>query len=618
RRALADWHRQAVETAANVRPAPRMRQSGVATGSVFIFLGLAFLFSMNIAPHVPGFRKVYRLADRLEQGAETPVWTWQKEVPPAYVLTWGDLELDLKKVAAPNGFSAQKEVSWHDIQRNFAHPLVLRKNGAPLPLLSLDLQLEKSGSGQTWWFPNQSPDHIELVSAHDPTRSTQPEPGDKIFFHGNAKEIFLNRVEIKIRDIFEQYEPAIVVPGIDRTRPDFGFQIITRADKKTIVRTDTLCPEAKQILPLYKDPEKYDIRHIPGFATNRRLVGPGDMLFPEVPDIVLLERPAPHYFNLPDFRDFGDHYIHLKWGTLIADPQSTLIPIDTFKAQKMVAPDLLVGKDTLKIARFRVIFANPDKMPVAYVLTPEQFDMLREDRDELPPKSSVYFEKIVVEQAGQQYHFPFAFQFDIGTNQGFYRLEIAESSPDSAQTRTRTTDGLSFRNYPLSQLIRILTGNEYLVFDSDTDEPRLDAFFHSTTLPVKKGERRLLKKLRRQFDYPTEWRYENRQVWVLHPPVDSTSFYHADQTEDPTARLAQISETPQPAFPEITDVNDLAQQMEVRFGIIVQNETGMESLPPASLNWHNFDDLRRQIERVYGITMSREERPVRIFRVRKN
>lgn len=582
---------------------------------------LLTLFSFNIGENLHGFQKINNTLTYLEEQSNFVLFKYEKEKPPAYLLKWGKLIIPLKNVAAPNGFSGEIELELSEFKTVFDSSLQVFKDTEKQVFQTLDLEIVKVESKRRIWIPNQNPDSIDLVPRWQRSKPIEIEKGDQLSITGKVGDIFLANVDINIKDPFKLYEPEIKVPVINQNKPSFEFQVINLPNNKSKIRIDTLNDKTQHIFELYGDENKYEVIHIPDFKTNERLIPIENILYPNIDDEKLIEPTVKDIFQLPDYQGYYDKFTRLFWGKMIAAPISKNYEKSFFQSNYRNQIRLKVRDEYLDIVSFRMIIVPSEGHPSSFFTDLETMDALDYDLKNIPPNSSIYFEKIILKVDETLMRLPISFMFNVGSGEIDYKLAITESQPGVSKDARRDKGYLYYQNYSLSELSRLLSGDERLVFAPEFNQPRLDVLFQSSTLPTRKGEHMILEKLREQFSYPVDLRYDSRVVYIIQSPKEPSRlepyeyFYKIRPNLDKVLsdNNAKGLETITPGF-----FDDLAQLIEDRFGVYVLNESQVEKAYALGLDLSSFDALRKQLEQDFGIELLEEKRTIRTFNVREN
>ncbi len=380
---------------------------GAIAGSL---AGLFYWFPLAILPS-------HHLGEMAGRYLDKTIMEKIVEKPHEYLVEWGELKLPLKKFANPNGFSAELEVELIDFQKNIKKELRIIRDGKPMKPGTLSMLYKSYNRGRQSYLNGIDPKKVKLLDRQDGTLFNDSLGlGDELVLFGDAEEIYLSRIEIKIKDPEAGYEPPIFVPEISQLEPQMYYQIVARKGKRALVKIDPDHPNTPRILQLYGDVNQYEIVYLPGFRTSRHYLTEAETLASKVAaantDLTFMERDA---FYLPEYQGCYGKDVHMAWGGLEASPSSVNYPLDSFLLSIAHEPILHVGEDSLEIVSFELILAGK-KMEAKSYHTYRICDLsLRGIFRNLQDETSIYFDKIVVkDENGEQLLFPASFAFHTG------------------------------------------------------------------------------------------------------------------------------------------------------------------------------------------------------------
>ncbi len=378
-----------------------------------IALGLASLFYWM----PPAMSPSHRLGEMTGSFLNTTIVEKVIEKPHEYEVEWGNLKLPLKKYANPNGFSAEIEVELTDFQKDLRKELKIYRDGKPMKPGTLSMLYKSYELGRQAYLNGIDPKQVKLLDRQDGTLFNDSlSLGDELVLFGDAEEIYLSRIQIRIKDPDAGYEPPIFVPEISQLEPHMYYQIVARKGKRALVKIDPDHPNTPRILQLYGDAKQYEIVYLPGFRTNRHYLTEAETLASKVAaansDLTFMERDA---FYLPEFQGYYEKEVRMVWGDLVASPSSENYPLDSFLLSIAHEPQLLVGEDSLDIISFEFILAGKNMDAKSYQTYRIGDLNLRGIFKNLREDTSIYFDKIVVKDVeGKLMLFPAAFAFHIG------------------------------------------------------------------------------------------------------------------------------------------------------------------------------------------------------------
>lgn len=589
------------------------------SASISIFLTVLSLFSFNLIEETPLTKPLNTAYFHLQKTGKFAIYSKEKPAPIEHKIVWGKQEIKLEKIASPNGYSGEIELSLEEFRELFDHRIYVYEGAKEREFKRMDVHLEVLEEKGNLWFPNIENGNFELKHARFGDMDSRIMQGDIFTFTGMAEDIYLAGISIKIKNPLEIYRPETNVSPISKSAPSFGFQIVNLKNKKALLKIDTNNIVTRHILDLYADAVQYEVVHIPDFHTNQRFVDSNNRLFAD-------ENIQENYLSvarfdihlLPEYQAFQNQIVQLKWGALIANPSSeNYIKADIRKNFNQELR-LEIGEETLEIQSFRLIAKQKEMEAIAYHSDDIKEVLLQHFLRTIPEETSIYFDEIVVKARGQFYYLPIDFVFNIGKNSDKFTITVQTSDENTPKMLIKRDGFIEFTHYPMSELIAILTGDERMEFENQENEPVLDVVFQSDYLSLRQGEELLLKRLYQQYYYSSQIRFETRTVWILEP-VENTEkidtleyFYHVKpQLEAVIERNQQQAlETLSPGF-----MDDLANLIERKFDLTVFNETELTKAYGLGLDLSSFDNLRMQLEQDYGIKMRQEERIIKLVKV---
>ncbi len=272
-------------------------------------------------------------------------------------------------------------------------------------------------------------------------------PPSKVLLEGNGKSISEQVDVVKLMDLVDEkagisfningfdfagmirvedgkYQSPIQISKKEANL--FNFQVIIPDEAKTILKIDTTLVANKSIVDMYRNPEKYDIIHIPNFKTaTRSVVGNptnADPVFgkshrtisspffktskeTEVDDKLL---------KLPEYVGYKPSELILKWGELTANPRSKNYDLKTFLENFNTGLQLNHLLDDLVIKQLRVVIAKKDAPYLTFDNQLPNLKDLHKTLSNLSIESSIYFDKIIINKSGRDYYLPQHFLFAIG------------------------------------------------------------------------------------------------------------------------------------------------------------------------------------------------------------
>ena len=327
------------------------------------------------------------------------------------VFKWGDLSIDLIKYANPNVYSGYLELKKENLLPFLHDSIRILKDGEFLELTDLTLRYyDKANNEVINLTLILDGSDAYLRSAYKKRQiSDMLNQGDAITIYGKAGDISLNAVSIRIYNPNSLYEPKVWFSSWKKPEETYEFQVISREGFKTKLRIDTTNQEVKHVLDLYDDPERYDIIHIPGFQTFRRLVHSDAQSY----DIQAVKKyPDRDWFyrdQLPENLDYVNHLVQLRWGELFAMPNSEIYSPEEFLENIDQPIELWFDKKQVKIKRLAVAIIPKEGDPDFLLLDElaiQQFGKMEAIRN-LEPATSLFISGMTFEdEDGKELRFP--------------------------------------------------------------------------------------------------------------------------------------------------------------------------------------------------------------------
>ncbi len=347
---------------------------------------------------------------------------FEHKKPPAgnYTFEWGQVIIPLTKYANPNGFKGHIEIELTDFQQVLKEEIKIYRGDQLLKPGTLSILYRSGSSDERAYINDINPAEVVLKDRRNQKiYNDKLGYGDELTLFGETEDIYLSSIQLRITDPKAGYEPVVQVPDIDHHEADFSFQITGRTGKRTLVKIDSDHPNAWRILELYKDSSRYEIVKIPGFRTNRRYVTENEALLSRFSAAEFDLTPGlPDVNYLPEYQDYQNLEVSLRWGTLEAAPSSGNYMLEEFTSASGETPVLWVGEKSFSLTAFEVIFAGKNSVPFSYRTDHLDYFSLRQALSRVQPESSVYFDRIVVQdEDGVLKLFPAAFAFHIGQSE---------------------------------------------------------------------------------------------------------------------------------------------------------------------------------------------------------
>ena len=437
----------------------------------------------------------------------------ERESP--YSVDWGGLHIPLVKYANPEVYSGSIEIEIAEFRSMVGRELTLLKYEREQEVEVVSIHREPYSRFSSFWFSYPEFQNRRLEPSVVSTLSQGIQQGDVVAVRLFSKtdSTIVQSVLIKVADPFEEYHPEVSIPRPRYDGDVFGFQLIQESGRRPLLRIDTAEEATRHIYDLYRHNRLYKIVHVPGFKTRRRLLTGRDQLFeaPEVHRSELLGT-GHDWLSLPEFTAFGGADVSLEWGELLASPASENYHLPDFRSNIMEELKLRIGKVYLPIRGFHLFIHGSGRQPELYVADSLQSPVLLKALYKIQPASTVYFDKIVVEdEQGKNWLVPVAFAFNIGAELPFsLNLEERSSESEAPVVQVNGQEGttlIRFQNYPLSKALPILLGldsTQLLVKDWRKD-PKLHILFTSAYYSLEDGKSLLLRELQSRYGLELEW-----------------------------------------------------------------------------------------------------------------
>ncbi len=395
------------------RPAPVGVVSLNSMGFASLAIGLALLFTVTPAAISP----THRVGELVADFFDSTIFENKIERQHEYLVEWGGLKMPLKKFANPNGYSTEVEVELGDFQRIVNLPLTVFKDGVSVKPGVFSIIYKSNRTGVQAYINGIDPKKVVLLDRQKGVVFNDSlDLGDELVLFGDTEDIYLSKVEIRIKDPNAGYEPPFFVPQINHLEATMAYQIVARKGQRALVKIDPNHPNAARILQLYGDARQYEIVRIPDFRTNRHYLTEAESLASKVAaantTLTFLEKDA---FYLPEYQDYQNKDVRMVWGQMAAAPSNLNYPLDSFLLSIEREPLLLVDEDTLSLVSFQIIIAGKNG-PAKCFETYRTGDVaIKLALQNVQDESSIFFEKIVVQdEEGNRKLFPASFAFNVG------------------------------------------------------------------------------------------------------------------------------------------------------------------------------------------------------------
>lgn len=382
-------------------------------GAFTLVVSLALFFSLCPARFSP----TASMGKTVSAWSGQVIFEYKKAKEYTYTLRWGQFSIPLKKLANPNGFGGEIEMELTDFQQVLHHEIEVFQGEKLVETGILSFLYYSKAAGDRAYINAIDPKKVVLKDRRQgKTYNDSVRFGDELVLFGEAGDIYLTKVQFRIRDPFADYEPVVKVPEINHLEASSSFQVVGRAGKRALVKIDSSSPGSWYIREMYNDPTQYEIVEIPGFRTNRRYLSESEALSTLVAAYETeLTKGLPDVYYLPEYQDYQNREIRLEWGMMTADPSSQNYPGWMFSHATEQELMLSVGGQSLEVVAFEMIVAGKNIPSVGFLTNRLDHPAIRQAVQNLKPETSIYFDRLVVKDAdGSLKLFPAAFVFNIG------------------------------------------------------------------------------------------------------------------------------------------------------------------------------------------------------------
>ena len=437
----------------------------------------------------------------------------ERESP--YTVEWGGLQIPLVKYANPEVYSGSIEIEISAFRNMVGQELRLLKYESEQEVEVVSIHREPYSRFSSFWFSYPGFQGRRLETSVATTLQQGLQPGDvlAVRLFSKTDSTIVQSVLIKVADPFEEYHPEVPVPRPRYDGDVFGFQLIQESGRRPLLRIDTAEESTRHIYDLYRHNRRYKIVHVPGFKTRRRLLTGRDQLF-EASEAHRSELLSTGYdwLALPEYTAFEGADVSLEWGELLASPASENYHLADFRSNIKEELKLRIGNADLSIRGFHLFIHNWRRHPELYVADSLQSPVLLKALYKIQPASTVYFDKIVVEdEHGKRWLIPVAFAFNIGAELPFsFNLEESSTEAVAPVVQVRGQKGgafIRFQNYPLSKVLPLLLGLDSTQLHQQNwrQDPQLDIVFSSAYYSLEDGKAWTLRELKRRFGIELKW-----------------------------------------------------------------------------------------------------------------
>ncbi|GEM_PF-5101206 len=412
------------------------------------------------------------------------------------------------------------------------------------------------------------------------------------------------------------YYPPVPLPAPPETDTTWPFQIVSLPNMPTIIRLDTTEPRAAKLIPLYSDSTRYQLIHVPGFRTYRRLINESEDLFArsKQPSGLWLQPPID-YWHLPEWTSSTDQYIGLCVGNLCAAPELSLIRPEVWRGAKV---HLQVDTLALELVQAELIVQKPAHPPQQYWLWGDIASQIAELRASQSVPTSFYFQNLVIRDNNHKlWHVARAFAFHTAAK-GMWHVQMRGAPPLSDSSSIYDTV-LVFSG-SLRQLLEAAT---------QTRANRIDIPPHLAERPVslslylnrdalRATPRILLETLRRMYhlQISSSWQRPSNHYALIADYRDQLQLWQVKDSLQLELRQALANDSPWYETLGAHTLDELAHQLEERFGIYIslwQPPTGKYFF---SLPTHSLAQTAEVLAQQYGLTLEQTFRPLQMIVVR--
>ena len=538
-----------------------------------------------------------------------------------YTVKWGELEIILEKYANPNMYRANVELDLETAQQNLGNTIEVLKNGSTqsidgLAFMRYDAINEYERKPNWFKFKEISATYSVVLDEKD---LETYEPGTFFMIGLETEDITISSVELRITSPFEPYYPKLSAKNIPNDPAEFAFQIISVPDRKTILKADTLLTENQRNLEMYSDRSRYDIVHIPGFKTNRRLLSADDFIWWHE-EGKELENRSP-IFKLPEHNAYIGQTVGFFWGDIFANPNAINLTRKDITTNQNSPLILRVGKKKLEIIEFEMIVRRGEEEPEVHFIKRKNGEIRLPDLSEIDIKTGIYFQKIVVEEEGVLHYFPLNFSFNISNELSDYQLSIEEIAPGGVafDTLINKRDSFSFawENRTLKGVISDITrfNENYIRFHGDVKNPTLNIDYSSTKINTQSGTYFLNAELGRRYQYSYRSKFETMSSYRM--GLGSESKLNAFIVSEEKAKNSsnQVIITEGMAVLESARIDDLTSFIEKQFGVFIYVVVDEDETYYFSIDISSIEALVQQLEADYGLQLILGNYPVRFLDV---
>lgn len=553
-----------------------------------------------------------------------PVVLQQTESSEAeFVLIWGELQIPLNKYANPDVYTGYVELDRTTFLKQIGNHIQILQGSEKLEIEELNLSFSEPG---TWTWSSRENQILDIRQKNQAVIGNKDleqirddlQNGDWLVLRGRAGNLYLNTVNIQISDPHSLFQPTISFHPLQEEMPLYDFQVISGVGGKSTLRLDTTLASNEKVLNLYRDPERYDIIHIPGFKTYRRLLTYDSEGF----YIQAAKKyPLEEWFyemRIPTLHTKMDHLYKLVWGDLMAAPSSNIYSYEEF--QESTASDLQVflAGEELPIKKCVVVVSPKLGDPDFAILEGNISEELRQllAKKPIAPETSLLFSSMVTEKDGQSYMLPTGFVIQVGQErQTFsYQLQMEEVVANGPFTQ-HEDPGEGTYNYQgidLPNLIAILTEHRTsrMEFIDLPPDVRLSVHFSGAGFSQSRAYEHMLNALQKKYHFRLERNELNRSHWKLQ--VVDPDRLEPNMLEPGVEVFERVRVFEEKGYHLLTDfsLRELAGYIEDQYGEIIEpwpHSYGKKGFV-FGLDFGDFSEFQRQLENEFGLRLFESQR----------
>lgn len=573
------------------------------------FAGEAAYFTYRLSEAKPFF-KVETASDYVE------------EEDAIYTLKWGEVKIILEKYANPNVFRGDLDIDLDALIEGAGDEIEVLKNGETRRITKFSINRFDLGQEQEDdRFYLRELDEIDEKYAVkvDKALLENCTPGTVFRLMLETEDIRIAPAFIRVIDPYEPFYSKLSAARHNDDNPEFTFQVVNLPDRKTTLKADTSAAENARNLEIYGDRSRYEIIHIPGFKTNRRLLSADDFIWWEEEDKEPEKQSAILY--LPEYTAHIGDAVGLWWGENVANPNSVNLTRRELKRQSGEPLRLKHGSKELEIIECEMLIQHLEEQPRVHLLRRKNGELRLPDFDETDTETSVAIQKIVVRTSEGLFFFPANFAFHVGKEMTDYELEIKETDiADFSSDTSSNRPGeylAKWENISLKDYIADITGfNDNKVrMHGAVRNPTLSVDYSSEKINTRYGLTLTLGELRRRYLFSWQYKFETLPSYRL-GMLNSEKLlaYQVSEAEaENSSEEAEISGDT--ALLKAATPYQMSRFLEDRFDKHIYSVVDDENAYYFSLDISSFEAACQQLENDYGLRVIPGNYPVRFVDV---